>query len=119
MPTDPRTKSAARPNWINAIDEQLDWYRDHGITPRQIVLGLARYQELMQWNALQDGRDYLEAEITWKDCLLAVVKTLGYAEVAGDINDVWEHGEAFGMKPEALAQEKKQTPVNDEDEFTM
>jgi hypothetical protein len=112
-------KSAGRPSWINYIDEQLDWYRDHGIAPRQIVLGLDRYQELMQWLALQDGRDYLEAEIKWKDCLLAVVRTLGYAEVAGDINDIWERGEAFGMTPEAEKQAAKTRVVNDEDEFTM
>jgi len=112
-------KNAGRPAWINYIDEQLDWYRDNSITPRQIVLGIDRYQELMEWLALQEGRDYLEASITWKDCLIAIVKTLEYAEVAGDINEVWEHGEAFGMKPGASAQMAKVRPVNDEDEFTM
>jgi hypothetical protein len=105
-----------KPKWMRYIDEELDWYRDHGISPKQIILGIDLYQELMAWLAAEDGRDDMEPHIKWQDCLLAVVKTPGFAEVGGDLNEVWENGAAFGMSPEAA----KTIPVEAErDEWAL
>ena len=105
--------SQGRPKWFRHIEEELEWYREHAIKPRQIVLGIDRYQELMAWLAGEEGLDFLEPRTEWKDCRLVVVKDLGFAEVGGDVNDLWENGEAFGVQP------AEKTPAAAVDEWAL